>query len=322
MKQDFNKYERIAGLFILLAAIGLAGLTTAVIVQKGWFASKASYHTFLQTAGGIHIGTNVHIFGLKAGWVEDVELVSAGKVKITFEVLEKYKSYVTKDSHVQVIRPFVVGEKVIELSIGEEGQALVEEGGYVASITGIDVVDLLSGRLLGPLMDTLSAIAEDMQMFTNTLNDRDLKTPLTKLVNQVEPLISNMNNMSREVAKMTGSLNDKQLLVKNMQALQAVTEQLNAVMPELLEHAPEMAERMPVLINNMVEMSSEIHKLTPAMAELAPQIPAATQRAIDAVEEAVVTMKALQKSFLLKGKVKAVRKEMQLEQQPEGRVID
>lgn len=311
MKQDFNKYERIAGLFVLIATIGLFALTTAVIVKKGWFASKVSYHTYLKTAGGIHVGTNVNIYGLQAGWVEDVELVSAGKVKVTFEVLDKYKHYVTQDSHVQVIRPFVVGEKVIELSIGKEGQAVIDEGGYVASITGIDVVDLLSGRLLGPLMDTLSAIASDMQIFTNTLNDRDVKTPLTKLINQVEPLISNMNNMSREVAKMTGSLNNQQLLVKNMQALQSVTEQLNTVMPTLLEHAPEMAERMPVLIKNMTEMSSEIHKLTPAMAELAPQVPTATQRAIEAVEEAVVTMKALQKSFLLKGKVKAVRQEMQ-----------
>lgn len=313
MKHDFNKYERIAGLFVLVATIGLLGLTSAVIVKKGWFASKTSYHTFLQTAGGIHVGTNVNIFGLQAGWVEDVELVSAGKVRVTFEVLNKYKHYVTQDSHVQVIRPFVVGEKVIELSIGQTNQDLVSEGGHVPSITGIDVVDLLSGRLLGPLMDTLTAIASDMQLFTHTLNDDDIKTPLTQLVNQVQPLISNMNNMSREVAKMTASLNDKQLLVKNMQSLQEITEQLNAVLPELLEHAPEMAERLPVLINNMAEMSSEIHKLTPAMAELAPQIPAATERAIQAVEEAVVTMKALQKSFLLKGKVKDVRKEMQAE---------
>lgn len=311
MKQDFNKYERIAGLFVLVASIGLMALTTAVIVKKGWFASKTSYHTFLQTAGGIHVGTNVNIFGLQAGWVEDVELVSAGKVKVTFEVLDKYKSYVTEDSHVQVIRPFIVGEKVIELSIGKEGQALVDAGGYVDSIIGIDVVDLLSGRLLGPLMDTLSAIASDMQIFTHALNERDVKTPLTKLLKQVEPFINNMNNMSREVATMTGALNEKQLLVKNLQTLQTVAEQLNTVMPALVEHAPEVAQRMPVLISNMTEMSSEIHKLTPAMAELAPQVPRATQRAIEAVEEAVVTMKALQKSFLLKGKVKAVREEMQ-----------
>ncbi|PIE36942.1 MAG: hypothetical protein CSA54_02545 [Gammaproteobacteria bacterium] len=88
IKPDFNKYERIAGAFVLIAAVGVLALTAAVVVKKGWLATKIGYYTEVPTASGIHVGTKVHIFGLPAGWVESVELQSAGRVKVSFDILE------------------------------------------------------------------------------------------------------------------------------------------------------------------------------------------------------------------------------------------
>jgi phospholipid/cholesterol/gamma-HCH transport system substrate-binding protein len=45
------------------------------------------------------------------------------------------------------------------------------------------------------------------------------------------------------------------------------------------------------------------------MQELGPEIPRATRRAMEALDETVVTLKALQKSFILKGSAKEVRDE-------------
>jgi phospholipid/cholesterol/gamma-HCH transport system substrate-binding protein len=45
------------------------------------------------------------------------------------------------------------------------------------------------------------------------------------------------------------------------------------------------------------------------MQKLAPEIPRASERALEALDQTVVTLKALQKSFLLRGSVEEVRTE-------------
>lgn len=309
IQQSANRYERIAGVFVLLAIVITLLATAGVVYEKGWLARKTSFHTYLKTASGIHQGTQVHIFGIKAGWVDDVELISAGKVKVTIDILNKYQPYVTADSEVQVVRPFVVGQKVLELAVGKS-ETVLQEGDFIPHRSGIDVVDLLSGRLLGPLMTTLTSIADDLKLFTQAFAEKDLQAPLTRLVKEIEPLISNMNRMSREVAKTAGTLNNQDILLHNMQGVLKVTEDLNKMMPSLVENAPVLAEKLPVLINNMTELSTEINRLSPVMTEVAPQVPDVLQRTTKAIDEAVLTMKGLQKSFLLRGKMEDVRKEL------------
>lgn len=321
MKQQTNRYERLAGIFIILAIVTAAAVVFGVVHEKGWLASKTRYHTFMRTASGIHAGTQVHIYGLKAGWVNDVELIAAGKVRVNFDILNKYKHHVTLDSQVQVVRPFVVGEKVMELSMGDPSSPVVEDGGIVPYESGIDVVDLLSGRLLGPMMSTLTSIADDMKLFTAAFSEKDISAPLSQLVNQLQPLVKNMNSMSREVAKMAGSLNRDEVLLQGFEGMVDVSgevnkliKEMNKMMPALAKSAPIVAEKMPQLIGNMTDLSQQMKSLTPMVNEVAPQVPEAMQRAIKALDEAVLTMKGFQKSFLLRGKMDDVREELKQEQ--------
>lgn len=322
MKRPTNRYERIAGVFIVLAIVITTAVAVGVVHEKGWLAAKTRYHTYMKTASGIHAGTQIHLYGLKAGWVYDVELIAAGKVKVNFDILNKYKHHVTKDSKMQVIRPFVVGEKVIELSTGDAFSPLVAENGLVPYESGIDVVDLLSGRLLGPMMATLKSIADDMKLFTAAFSEKDISAPLTQLVTQLEPLAKNMNSMSREVAKMAGGLNRNEVLLRSVEGVAAMSgelnqlvKEMNKMMPALAESTPVLAEKIPQLIDNMTVLSGQMKSLTPVVNEVAPQVPGAMKRAVKALDEAVVTMKGFQKSFLLRGKMDDVREELLQENQ-------
>ncbi len=59
MKIKFNKFERVAGVFVGVAIIGSVAISAAVAVKKGWFAPKVEYHTYMESAEGIHPGTQV-----------------------------------------------------------------------------------------------------------------------------------------------------------------------------------------------------------------------------------------------------------------------
>lgn len=123
MRIKFNKFERIAGIFVFAAFIGLVAATVGIAIQKGWFASKVEYKTMLPSAEGVHSGTLVQIAGLRAGSVKSVDLISANEVQVKFEVFERFKNRIREDSMVQVIRPFVIGEKVFEVTVGTEESA-------------------------------------------------------------------------------------------------------------------------------------------------------------------------------------------------------
>ena len=112
MKIKLSKFERVAGIFLIGAVIGSIAMTAGVAIKKGWFTKKIHFETNLDNAEGIHPGTVVQMSGLRAGDVTEIELLNTERVRIKFKVLEHFAARVRKDSYVQVIRPFVIGEKV------------------------------------------------------------------------------------------------------------------------------------------------------------------------------------------------------------------
>ena len=63
---------------------------------------------------------------------------------------------------------------------------------------------------------------------------------------------------------------------------------------------------MTELVGHLNTLTSE---LAPAVKAVGPKLPNASLRALEALDEAVVILKAMQKSFLLSGKVQDVREE-------------
>ena len=80
MKVKFNHFERVAGVFVLVAVAALVISMVGVSVKQGWFDSKTVFRTIFETAEGIHAGTEVQLAGLRAGSVTDVELTMDNKI--------------------------------------------------------------------------------------------------------------------------------------------------------------------------------------------------------------------------------------------------
>ncbi|MDZ4084637.1 MAG: hypothetical protein U1E10_16975, partial [Bdellovibrionales bacterium] len=104
----------------------------------------------------------------------------------------------------------------------------------------------------------------------------------------------------------------------------AITTEVHKAMPEVTKHSPEMLGHLSKIARNMSVLTDELQKTLPMMQKLAPEIPRASERALEALDETVVTLKALQKSFLLRGSAAEVREEEALtrkkQKQDEARV--
>jgi len=313
MKIKFNKFERVAGLFVLAALVGSVAVAVGVAVRKGWFAAKIPFETNMVSAEGIHPGTVVQIAGLRAGAVGEVELISAEKILVKIEVFEKFHDQIRTDSSIQVLRPFVIGEKVLEISVGSEDHERMEKGAMIPTRSSFDIMDLVSGKKLGPFLGTLDKLSENLRILGEAFADPERTKSFVKMFDKLAPLIANLNSMATGVTKITDAANRQKRIETLLANLTGVSTVLNEVLPAMINETPDLGKQMGQMVGNLNGLTSELQKLTPAIAAIAPDLPKTSLRAVEALNETVVLLKALQRSFLLRGKVEEVR---ELERQP------
>lgn len=309
MKVKFNLYERVAGIFVIGAVVGTIGVSLVVAVKKGLFEPKIELETSLRSADGIHEGTVVSMQGLKIGSVQSVELISATEVRVRFQMAKRYEEKVRTDSVVRVIRPFIIGEKVLDVTIGQPEAPALAEGGKLPSEPTADIMDLVSGKTLGPSMEILGKVAENLKYVAEAFLDPKRSQAFVKMFDELSPLIKNASSLTSEANTLLKSANkDKKLLV-TIQNLAAITSEVNRMLPQFSKESPELLTHLSKIAKNMAILTDEVQKTLPMMQKVAPEIPRASQRALEALDETVVTLKALQKSFLLRGSAQEVREE-------------
>lgn len=309
MRVKFNKFERIAGMFVGVAIAGFLVATLTVAVKKGWFDSKVSFTTTMVTADGVHPGTMVQISGLRAGSVDDVELVSATEVKVRFGVLERFASKIKQDSVVQLIRPFIIGEKVLEVTVGATEQPALEAHAEIPMRDTFDVMDLLGGRKMSAFVTSFDHMADSLRIFAEAFSDPQRSKAIVSMVDQLAPLAKNLNYLSNNVNKITDTALKEHRLELMMINLAKMSEELGQILPEFSREVPDMGHQMAQIIQNLNTLTTEFAKLTPAINAIAPDLPRTTKRAVEALDETVVLLKAMQRSWLLRSNVKDIKEE-------------
>src|SRR5690606_24003242 len=159
----FNKFEKVAGLFVGLAILSVVLGSLSIAVKNGWFSSKVRYTAHLETADGLHAGTIVQIAGLRVGSVTSVELETNDRVRVNFEVLERFRDKIRDVSQIQVYRPFILSEKVLEISVGTEGREPLQPGADIPVLSSADIMDLLSGKKMSAVLASFDRLAESLK---------------------------------------------------------------------------------------------------------------------------------------------------------------
>ena len=309
MKIKLNHFERVAGIFLLVAVVGSLAAMLGVAVKKGWFESKVVFETSLKTAEGVHPGTNVQMAGLRAGSVVAVDLKSDQEIRVRFEVSEKFHVRIRKDSVVRVTRPFIIGDKVLELTVGTNEAPMLQEGGLLVAESTVDIMDLMSGRTIGPYLESLGKLADNLKFVAEAFLDKDRAKSIVKMFDEIHPLLIGVRSLTKEANHLLKGINKKDALINIVGNLLAVTNELNKYMPQIANNAPDLAQDLTKIAHNTAALTDELQKIIPMMADVGPELPRASRRALEALDETVVTLKALQKSFILRGNVREVREE-------------
>jgi len=309
MKVKFNLFERVAGVFVLTAFAIAIGVTIGIGVKKGWFESKIHLKTYVSSADGIRAGTSVQLAGLEVGSVDDIDLQPGQQVEIKFRIFEKFTSQIRSDSKVKILRPFIIGEKVLELTSGTADAAMIKDGQTLSAEYAPDFLEFLGGNKLGAYMQTINGTMENLQKLANAFLSDERSADIIELFDKMLPLMDEMNVMAVQVGQLSKALNKDDKFEETIVEMLALSKEMNTSLPGLTKGVPTLTKNMNGLTTNLNQLISDFQRMVPVIEKMAPEIPGASKTLIQAMNETVITLKAMQKTIFLRGSVREVLEE-------------
>jgi len=146
----FKHLERKIGLFLLAAVAGIALVVALVGIQRGLFTKKYTLHFTADRGTGFSKGMPVKLSGFRIGRLTDLSLNEHAMVDITIEVEQKYAKWIRSDSKAKQVKEGLVGDGVIEVSVGSPDKPEIKDGESIAFVKtkGLDqIVEELSDKV-------------------------------------------------------------------------------------------------------------------------------------------------------------------------------
>ena len=312
MKLGISKIERTAGIFVVLAGSLFVGSMFFVAVKQGWFSRDFSYKTNFAQGEGIHPGTLVQIAGLRAGKVDSVRLDENDRIEVVLKIDEQFHTRVKKDSMARMIRPFIIGDKVIEVTLGSKTSPVISDHGEIMGQETTDIMDLLGGGRLGPYLATLDSMLQNIQKLVGAFAAPERANAMITLMDELVPTLQDMREL-------TGQMTKNKAMSRTLANFSKLGDDMNRMLPLLekfVQYLPQLGQMTTETMGQVSQLTAEMNKFLPIFAKIAPQLPEVSQKSVQALREAVVVLRAMQKSFLLKGSVKEVQEEEQKAREP------
>ncbi|HUT78463.1 MAG TPA: MlaD family protein [Polyangia bacterium] len=364
MKIYTSYRERIAGIFLLLAALSVVLFLVGTAVENRWFEARVTFHTHVVRGDGLRKGSPVLLSGIDVGEIGELTILDDNRIDVEIVVLEKHAHRLREGSKAEVRRLLGIGEKRINLISagkgGGGGGAALPAGALLPADEPIDLLDAVSAVDLGQYIKTMDRAVAAMEILLGKLEEENRLERMVEAFDQMGPTMSRLNELLSEINEpLAALLNDPSMRgtmrgadkVFNDPATRASLRRLSgALEPErvdrLMVRTDSLLARFDALLaedshltgtlagadrlmndGRMDRMLTALEKLTDAekleklvdnlgvlaeqMAKIGPEIPSMTREMTTTMREAVIVLKALQKTWLLKDESKDARKEIE-----------
>jgi len=161
MSSRRNSPEVVAGLFVTLGILLLAGAVLALGGGKRLFTRFIPYRTHYASVSGLIPGARVMVSGVRAGSVVGVSLDPVTKdIRVDLEIEEEFSRWIRTDSEAELSTQGMMGDKFIVISAGSPAEPELPPG---APIRGVERGDLGTFLARGnELLESLNRSADSL----------------------------------------------------------------------------------------------------------------------------------------------------------------
>jgi len=279
MELDFNKKEKIAGIFII--GISILLLATVIIIGRGkdWFKTYITYYTAFEESYNLMVDTPVKLFNADIGKVKDITLVG-DKVKVKLLILKDYQSRIRTDSVATVESPTLIGSEYISIIPGSKDAPLIPQEGDIPSRAKRSIADLLNEF---QVEKTIKMVVDAVQEISRiVLLLRDPGGPLFTALDNANKTLAHIEKITRDISSGKGTLGN---IVKSRDLLDHIHQNLDKV--------EDAVDTLKTILSNIEQGSHDIPKVTQSATKGINEIRSA-------VEDIDKVVQSLKQNFLIR----------------------
>lgn len=186
------------GVFAACAVAVLAGVVIFLTKSEAIFESKAILYTDFANVSGLVVGSPVRLAGIDIGSVESIRFSkdqTNKRVVVGLGVKEVYLSRIHHDSIAQLNSRGLLGDMMVNISLGSPDQPELEDGGNLQSreVQGI-----------AELINSVEGVVARVNGLTGVIDER-LRQILTEdLANDLGRMVKSTANMMEQVERGPG----------------------------------------------------------------------------------------------------------------------
>jgi ABC-type transporter Mla subunit MlaD len=299
LRTRLSKVERVVGWFVIVAALLLVTGFVYYVYQtgkrKGWFLTKATYHTFVHNASGLKVHDPVKLMGFDVGEITVIEAQPATDplfdVYIEFHIKSPYYGYLWVDSKARIASSDLLGNRYLEVTKGKDGHPTYREETRTIFklwkknvLTGVwdtpgqyypiserpkgfwllaDESPALSERL-DVLAKKIEAALPNILNLTNQLNSvltnrTELTANLDHLISETRPVMTNLAVITAQIRDPHGSLGEWLIPTNLQQQLQQTLASANTTLTNTDASLTSLAENLDKSLINLANLTSNLN---------------------------------------------------------------
>ena len=162
------------GIFVLAAVLAFLGTIYALGARARLFESRYTIYAEFGEVAGLAEGATVRLAGVQIGRVKEIKLSSepGGRVRVAMTVTKQYVNRIRKDSTARIATQGLLGDKIVEISVGTVRAASVAEGEALPTRDPFEISDAVSQS--ADTIKSVTALAESLRKTAESLNQSGL----------------------------------------------------------------------------------------------------------------------------------------------------
>ena len=187
------------GVFVLIGLAAFLGMIYALGARARLFEPRFTVSAEFTEVGGLVEGATVRLAGVQIGRVSAVRLPSqpGGKVRVDMTIARQFGDRVRKDSVARIETQGLLGDRIVEISVGTAAAPPVRPNDLVASTDPFDIGRVMSES--AQVVKSIGTLADSLRETAQTLNQ-------SKLIEEATATVQTARKVTDQVGRIVGEV--------------------------------------------------------------------------------------------------------------------
>jgi phospholipid/cholesterol/gamma-HCH transport system substrate-binding protein len=187
------------GVFVLIGLAAFLGMIYALGARARLFEPRFTVSAEFTEVGGLVEGATVRLAGVQIGRVSAVQLPAqpGGKVRVDMTIARQFGDRVRKDSVARIETQGLLGDRIVEISVGTAATPPVRPNDLIASTDPVDIGRVMSES--AQVVKSIGTLADSLHETARTLNQ-------SKLIEDASATVQSARKITDQVGRIVGEV--------------------------------------------------------------------------------------------------------------------